>query len=239
MKKLPRVITAHGLRILDFYHKYLFHRKKVKSIKVKTAKRSSSKGGIGEREVFRLLTLWVTGKKTPEVIWRSASSGGKATRSKLLKHTMAGDGVAIAEEGLFLTKRAIIEVKNRKGSNVLDFFSEFEPCIFTRGGKQKGKKALQDKLHCWWMDLCSKAWKDGKQPLLIFKRYQSRHWYLIMNTDAFTKLLVLTKPMYNYPVMTVRGLSTSSPYPATITRVDHFIDGISIDSFKKAFPVKK
>ncbi len=41
---------------------------------------SPSKGGGFERLICRKFTKWLTGNDQPEVLWRSATSGAKATQ---------------------------------------------------------------------------------------------------------------------------------------------------------------
>ena len=63
--------------------------------------RGSQKGGEFERKICRVFTKWITGQDKPEIFWRSATSGAKATQDhkKGHKSKMGGDIVAVDRQG--------------------------------------------------------------------------------------------------------------------------------------------
>jgi hypothetical protein len=72
------------------------------------------KGSAYERKICRLLSLWVSERKRPDLFWRSALSGGRSTiaQKKGEKNlTQSGDITAIHSSGEFLTRMCFIECK--------------------------------------------------------------------------------------------------------------------------------
>lgn len=113
------------------------------------------KGGEYERVICRKLTEWITGKEKPEIFWRSASSGAKATQDYKRGHKskMGGDIVAIDERGQWFTDEFSIECKDRGDYGNLDLL------LWGKGDFLK-----------WWTQCVDDAKKSKKQPLMIFKR---------------------------------------------------------------------
>lgn len=131
------------------------------------------KGSNFERLICRKLTKWITGEEKPEIFWRSASSGAKATQDwkKGQKSIQHGDIVAIDEKGQWLTDKVIIEIKDRK-----DF--RIEHWLEQRGEFLK-----------WWEQGSEDADRAGKLPVLIFKRLHS-HIYIAYKQDDLGELTV-------------------------------------------------
>jgi len=204
-------------------------RKKIeKERRQKAGKKAARKGGGGEWAVIRALTEWVTGKRAPEIFGRSSTSGGKATRSGIARHTMLGDLVSVDPRGNFLIERAVVEVKNRKNANVLDLLHP-QDCYFT---SKKGRRKLRQSLYCWWIDLVPKAEAAGKIPILVFKRFLSSHWYVVMNTDDMHKLHAPQFLRSDTPV-----LYTGGAMRCCVMRLDHFTSRFSPVVFENMFHV--
>lgn len=72
---------------------------------------TKQKGNNFERDMSRMLSLWWTGGKRDDAIWRSASSGALTTvgKGRYLAHT--GDFAATDGEAELLFKHTIIEAK--------------------------------------------------------------------------------------------------------------------------------
>lgn len=72
---------------------------------------TKQKGNNFERDMSRMLSLWWTGGKRDDAIWRSASSGALTTvgKGRYLAHT--GDFAATDGEAELLFKHVIIEAK--------------------------------------------------------------------------------------------------------------------------------
>ncbi len=119
----------------------------------------NAKGGDFERLICRLLTKWITGEEKPEIFWRSATSGAKATQDAKAGHKskMGGDIVAIDEQGQWFTNAFSIECKNRADYGNLD------QLLLKRGEFLK-----------WWEQTCKDADRADKAPLLIFKRVRGQ-----------------------------------------------------------------
>lgn len=109
------------------------------------------KGSAFEREVCKKLSLWVTGGKQKDVFWRSAMSGGRATRDKDVRQ--AGDITAVAPEGHILTDNVYIECKHYKDLNLASFLLE-------------GRGVLAQ----FWRKTCTEAVIRGKIPCIIAKQ---------------------------------------------------------------------
>lgn len=117
---------------------------------------SKQKGAQNERDICRLLSLWVTQGKREDVFWRSAMSGGRATvgrrKGKNLA-SQAGDISSVDEAGHVLTDNFYIETKHVKAI-ALDRF------IVSQTGP----------LVNYWRTACSEALSYRKSPLLIIKQ---------------------------------------------------------------------
>ena len=128
------------------------------------------KGGNFEREQCRVLTEWVTGNRVPEIFWRSAASGAKATQGrKKGEHShMAGDLVAVDEQGYWFADRFSVEFKFRKS------YGELEQIFVGRN------PIVMD----WWKQTVRDAEAEDKIPLLVFKENQSPVYLGIPLPDA-------------------------------------------------------
>lgn len=110
------------------------------------------KGSKFEREICKLLSLWVTTGKRKDVFWRSAMSGGRATvhRGEVRQ---AGDICSVSAEGHSLTDRYYIECRHYR-----DF--GFVPFVLNNGGK----------LGRWWSDVIDRAAFFDRLPMLVAKQ---------------------------------------------------------------------
>lgn len=77
-------------------------------------RKGSQKGSAFERTVCKSLSKWWTNNEHSQVFWRSASSGGRATRVKGIDQF--GDVVAIEASGFPLTDILVIEAKKGYGN---------------------------------------------------------------------------------------------------------------------------
>lgn len=115
---------------------------------------ANAKGGAFERLICRKLTEWITGKPKPEIFWRSATSGAKATvehKAGRDSH-MGGDLVTIHPKGQPFIDQFSVELKHRKS------YGKMESLI-------EGKGALLE----WWNQCEEDAIRSSRYPLLIFK----------------------------------------------------------------------
>ena len=119
----------------------------------------SNKGSGFERDVCRLLSLWVTHGDRNSVFWRSAGSGSMATRAKAghsVREVQSGDIAAVDGDGHFLIKAFYIECKFYKSLDLLLFMF-----------KRRGTFAR------FWAKTKKLALKEGRLPMLICKQNRS------------------------------------------------------------------
>lgn len=124
------------------------------------SRRSNEKGGEFERSICRRLSRWITGNEHPELFWRSATSGAKAVSDSKAgrKAHMGGDIMAVLPEGQWFTSRFSVECKDRADFGRIDLLLHPSPNI--------GKIEFWH----WWLGCCSDADRDGKIPIMFFKR---------------------------------------------------------------------
>lgn len=115
------------------------------------------KGNAFERQICKSLSLWVTGGRRDDVLWRSAMSGGRATvhakRGRSLRH-VAGDICAVADEGNALIDVFFLECKFYRDLNT-------PRIVFDGSG---------GKLHEFWLRTADAASSYNKMPMLIAKQ---------------------------------------------------------------------
>ena len=143
----------------------------------------SQKGSNFERKICRLLTKWASGKPEPMWYWRTAGSGARATRMKVVGSVQAGDVMAIDPRGNFLTDILLIELRDRKKMHPLDFI------IGPKGGSNMRE---------WWEEVLGKAVEHGRKfAAAIFHRPGSSHDYIIVE-DEF---VIYMENYYGEPMM--------------------------------------
>ena len=114
-------------------------------------KNPKAKGGAFEREVCKVLSLWVSHGQREDLFWRTAMSGGRATvHGRSVRQ--CGDVCAVAPEGHHFTDRYYIECKHLKS---LNFFGLVEGNGF---------------LLKHWLDTVKKAEQNELIPILIAKQ---------------------------------------------------------------------
>lgn len=158
--------------------------------------KSKQKGSSFEREVCKTLSLWITGGKDKELFWRSAMSGGRATRAskKGLIHNVAGDICAVGAAGHALTDVFFVECKNYRDLSLENFFV-----------KQSGILAE------FWARCFEEAHKHRKIPMLIAK--QNRTPTLVVLPPKYLKqeqVRIIVVPLL-CEITTLEDM-TSQPY---------------------------
>lgn len=144
-----------------------------------------AKGCAYERSVCKRLSLWVSNFEREDAFWRSAMSGGRATRF-IKKHVKkkksssdisahAGDVTCTHSCGEILTETFLIECKNYKD--------------FEMGRVAMGRKG---KLRDFWLTLLPPAKYHKKLPLLIGKQnfYEE---IAVTNREGYKLLSVMGK----------------------------------------------
>jgi hypothetical protein len=153
------------------------------------------KGGAFERDVAKKLSLWVTADARPDVFWRSAMSGGRATvaHAKGIEVRQVGDITAVAPEG-----------------HVLD--SLYIDCKFYKDLDLAGGLLLErGKLISFWRRTVKDAAKHRRQPWLIAK--QNRFPVLLISTeeDHIIKRVSIKNPGFDDPQPACRVQIDSTP----------------------------
>lgn len=115
---------------------------------------SKQKGSLFERQVCKRLSLWVSGGRDPDMFWRSASSGGRATRrgGSSLGHA-AGDIASVKPGGFIFTTQFYVECKHYHNLQLGHFL--------TSGN---------GKLEVFWTVARRESSRYNRRPLLIAKQ---------------------------------------------------------------------
>lgn len=150
---------------------------------------SKQKGSTFERLVCVRLSLWVTGGKSKDCFWRSAMSGGRASRSVDALPRQAGDISAVAPEGHVLTDKFYIELKHLKDIELTSF-------ILSRAGT----------LWREWQKACNQAKRFGRRPMMIVKQNSRPTLVLTMPLSASRREPVAVMPwagvyMYSFDAL--------------------------------------
>lgn len=117
-----------------------------------------AKGSSFEREICKLLSLWITRNARDDVLWRSAMSGGRATvhakRGKQMAH-VAGDICSVHPAGVPFVDKFYVELKTYRDLKIPQL-------LFAGGGT----------LAEFWDETVTLAAANRKLPMLIFKQNQ-------------------------------------------------------------------
>ncbi len=115
-----------------------------------------NKGSAFERTICKKLSEFLEADEV--IFWRSASSGARSTqlaKSGTKATLTGGDITALSEQGSFLTGYFSIECK---------FYADFSFDLLLQN---KGK------LPEWWAQCVLDSIRDGKRPMMIFKKNRS------------------------------------------------------------------
>jgi hypothetical protein len=121
----------------------------------------SSKGSAFERELARILTVWVQGTVNPVLFWRVPASGGMLTRNLLIGEAFSGDVIAVQPAGKWVTKIFSIEAKNGYPSASFD---------------KHLKENKSDEIKGFWTQAKRDADVVDKIPLLIYRKKGMSPW---------------------------------------------------------------
>lgn len=139
------------------------------------------KGSQYERDLCRKLSMWISSDKNPNLLWRSAMSGGRSTLAKKkggMNKEQAGDISAIHPDGNKLTDHVYLEAKNYKDIGLANFFMGRPGTLTT-----------------FWVDTLAAAVYNEKTPMLIVKQnfypeiviFQEELFYLLLPKKAFRR----------------------------------------------------
>ena len=172
-------------------------------------KNPKGKGNAYEIQICRKLSKWVIGKDKPLLFWKIGSSGAQATLSKDVKSKLVGDVVCIDEKGMFLMDKVVIELKNVRTTNILDFISPEK--------KSEG-------IVIWWGKVSRQAKDAERIPWLIFHRNNSRLDYLICPSEFLGKL-------EQYTGLFRKGITIQGKHRVVIIELDYFLGKVQPQDF--------
>lgn len=136
----------------------------------------AAKGSTFERYVAKQLSLWISNNLHDDLLWRTASSGGReTTRQKkgLSTSGQSGDLSTTSSESKFITDNIYFELKNYNDINTWTLLISDNTLI-----------------NNWWTNLLDKSKTYKKYPLLIIKqKYKDE---IIIVDEKFSKLLYKT-----------------------------------------------
>jgi hypothetical protein len=165
-------------------------------------KNPKNKGGSFERDVARTLSLWVSNNRHDDLIWRTATSGAKATvsvRSGKKVKTHIGDLMAVERhrEANVLTSRFIIECKHVRNLR-------WDALVY--GTPESGNTIIP-----FWRKLLREANTHKRMPMLIAKQNGVNPVMAIQfSIKGLMPLIVchrFSDPMYVYNLEVVVGTS--------------------------------
>lgn len=131
-----------------------------------------SKGGDFEREIAKMLSVWLIGKEKPYQYWRMPGSGALATIHEE-NIGLSGDIRALTSQASFLTDIFSIECKT--GYPKTSFWQHF-------------KDIKNFNVKSFWRQCVEDANKADKQPMLIYRKKGGKPVIGIPNTvDTFFK----------------------------------------------------
>lgn len=171
-----------------------------------------SKGGVFERDISRLTSLWLTNGKDKDCIWRTKGSGSRATtRSKAKQKSSKYDFGDLAPDGpmvVYFFDVFSLELKTgygRKNKKIKALWSILD----ILDGKQK-TPTFQE----FWEQATNDAELSKRIPLLIFRR-NNRESCIAMYDYIFDAFLsdinhtfnTMTVKLNDYPNIVVCNLN--------------------------------
>lgn len=179
--------------------------------------------GIGasfEREIAKKMSLWLTGGNDENCVWRSKSSGGRATyqRRRYGEHNKVYDFGDLGPDD----------------SKVFFFFDVFN-CELKTGYARKTKKGMVKwdllelidsnqqlpMFYNFWEQCVTDSNESGREPMLIFRRNRMEPCIAI-RSDIFGFLCNLSKKPIGFDYVTVK--LANDPLFITVSNVYHFFD---------------
>lgn len=145
-----------------------------------TVKNPKDKGSTYERKISRLLSLWWSQGKDPDVFWRSVSSGAMATnRSKQGKSTNAayGDITTLSPTGEPFLRTFTVELKKYGNLDMMSLIDSRSTGLFGKFWEKLVKECDEANKAGW-----------GSEPLLITCR-NNRKSLVTMHYKFYLKLV--------------------------------------------------
>ena len=120
---------------------------------------AKAKGNAQEVMVAKLLSKWLTRGEREDVLERSPASGAKFTSHQKRQRdfgNIAGDIIAVADSGMLLVSRFVIEVKHRNEEGI-----NINGLVF---------RTSESGILLFWKKLLLECEQTKKLPMLIFKQ---------------------------------------------------------------------
>lgn len=162
---------------------------------------SKAKGSSFERKVAKTLSLWLSHGKYDDWVWRTASSGGKATQTPSSKY-YHGDLCPVHPDANWLFDYVSIECKNVKRTQLYLFN------LFTRSKMP---------LHKFWQQARRDARKSDRLPALIFHLPNTKFDMVMVREREFIGII---DKFVNVPFIDLPG-------GLTIVRLDMFLKRVT------------
>lgn len=152
---------------------------------------SKAKGSAFERSVCVKLSEWISNGKSKDLFWRSAMSGGRASRGLQRGDTLrrqAGDISAVAPEGHVLTDKFYIELKHLKNLALTAF-------VISNSGMLQRE----------WVKTIKQAHRYGRIPMMIVK--QNHYATLMLVAGSMYRPRASPLVSRRIPLATIRGIN--------------------------------
>ena len=130
-----------------------------------------AKGSAFEREVCKILNVWLNGKEKPYVFWRSPSSGALAT-IHIENEDMSGDITGFSEEAKLICSIINFELKTGYKETSIDKFLKYNKT---------------DKLKEFWCQ-CINDCRGNKYPMLIYRKKGLNTPWVCIDNKLYRKL---------------------------------------------------
>lgn len=120
---------------------------------------AKAKGNAQEIIVAKLLSKWLTRGEREDVLERSPASGAKFTSHQKQQRdfgNIAGDIIAVADAGMLLVSRFVIEVKHRNEVGI-----NINGLVF---------RTSESGIVAFWKKLLLECQQTKKLPMLLFKQ---------------------------------------------------------------------
>jgi hypothetical protein len=171
------------------------------------------KGGARERDVCKVLSLWITKGKKDTVFWRSAISGGRATVAKkagYINPAQAGDICAVEPEGFPFAAHFFVEVKHYKDLGLGRFLL-----------------GLSSTLGDFWKKATEEATSYNKRAIIIARQNRLPDFVLFDPYIAINPPLKWTKPNIANHLVT---FETSQDDAIMLMRLEDFLNQFEFDN---------
>ncbi len=169
-----------------------------------------SKGSAFEREICKMLNVWLTGKEKPYVFWRSPSSGALAT-IHVENEDMSGDITGFSEEAKIICSVLNFELKTGYKETSIDKFLKYNKT---------------DKLKEFW-NQCINDCNDKKHPVLIYRKKGLNTPWVCIDNSLFN---VLYRKLKNYRYIILHFRELRDMY---IFELKEFFDAVKPNDIKE------